>query len=109
MANLPHRNKATNIAWSLLQKLIYDYELQNSTSVRKYIADKLLSLNAFIPQWLYNDYKEILSAKKYIRFCILHGLKLNANLDIEYKQELTGSEDVIQTYIYRYRTAHSTE
>ncbi|XP_054745651.1 nuclear pore complex protein Nup160 homolog [Anastrepha obliqua] len=57
MANLPHRNKATNIARSLLQKLIYDYELQNSTSVRKFIADMLLSLNAFIPQWLYNDHK----------------------------------------------------
>ncbi|XP_054738577.1 nuclear pore complex protein Nup160 homolog [Anastrepha obliqua] len=53
MADLPHRNKATNMARSLLQKLIYDYELENSTSVRKYIANKLLSLNA----WLYNDYK----------------------------------------------------
>ncbi|XP_053967806.1 nuclear pore complex protein Nup160 homolog [Anastrepha ludens] len=58
MADLPHRNKATNMARSLLQKLIYDYELENYTSVRKYIANNLLSLNAFIPQWLYNDYKQ---------------------------------------------------
>ncbi|XP_053947931.1 nuclear pore complex protein Nup160 homolog [Anastrepha ludens] len=57
MADLPHRNKAANMARSLLQKLIYDYELENSTSVRKYIENKLLSLNTFLPQYLNNDYK----------------------------------------------------
>ncbi|XP_054729320.1 nuclear pore complex protein Nup160 homolog [Anastrepha obliqua] len=113
MAVLPHRNKATNMARSLLQKLIYDYELENSTSVRKYIANKLLSLNAFIPQWLYNDYKLANCPELFYLFVkhnplieaadLLHAL-LEARSeysvsDIEYKQELTDLEDVIQTYI----------
>ncbi|XP_053950472.1 nuclear pore complex protein Nup160 homolog [Anastrepha ludens] len=148
LADLPHRNKAADMAWSLLQKLIYDNELENSTSIRKSVVNKLLSLNAFIPQWLYNDYKlancpellylfvkhnrlleaaelahEMISAmlgagSEYFSFkhaiavtnqemclpvntldLLLHGLKLNANSDIEYKQVLTDLEDIMQIYI----------
>lgn len=55
--DLPHRNKPADMAWSLLQKLVYDNELENSTRIRKSVVNKLLSLNAFVPQWLYNDYK----------------------------------------------------
>ncbi|XP_067639989.1 nuclear pore complex protein Nup160 homolog [Eurosta solidaginis] len=58
LADLPHRNKAADMAWSLLQKLIYDNELENSTRIRKSVVNKMLVLNAFVPQWLYNDYKK---------------------------------------------------
>ncbi|XP_017480292.1 PREDICTED: nuclear pore complex protein Nup160 homolog isoform X3 [Rhagoletis zephyria] len=148
LADLPHRNKAADMAWSFLQKLIYDNELENATRIRKSVVNKLLSLNAFVPQWLYNEYKmanctellylfvkhnrlieaaelaqEMISAmlgagSEYFSFkhaiavtnqemclpvntldLLLHGLRLNADSDIEYKQVLSDLEDIIQIYI----------
>ncbi|XP_014087607.2 nuclear pore complex protein Nup160 homolog [Bactrocera oleae] len=148
LADLPHRNKPADMAWSLLQKLVYDNELENSTRIRKSVVNKLLSLNAFVPQWLYNDYKlancrellylfvkhnrlleaaelaqEMINAmlgagSEYFSFkhaiaitnpemclpvntldLLLHGLRLNADTDIAYKQVLTELEDVVQNYI----------
>uniref|UniRef100_W8B7B0 Nuclear pore complex protein Nup160 n=1 Tax=Ceratitis capitata TaxID=7213 RepID=W8B7B0_CERCA len=148
LADLPHRNKPADMAWSILQKLIYDNELENSTRIRKAVVNKLLSLNGFVPQWLYNDYKlsncgellylfvkhsrlleaaelaqEMINAmlgagSEYFSFkhsiavtnqemclpvntldLLLHGLRLNADSDIEYKQVLTELEDVVQNYL----------
>ncbi|KNC28976.1 putative nuclear pore complex protein Nup160 [Lucilia cuprina] len=57
LADLPHRNKASDMAWSLLRKLVEDNEEESSTQIRKSVVNKLLSLQAFIPQWLHNNYK----------------------------------------------------
>lgn len=57
LADLPHRNKASDMAWSLLRKLVEDNEEDNTTLIRKSVVNKLLGLQAFVPQWLYNDYK----------------------------------------------------
>ncbi|XP_037936413.1 nuclear pore complex protein Nup160 homolog isoform X2 [Teleopsis dalmanni] len=57
LADLPHRNKAADMAWSLLKKLVIDNEKENSTEIRKCVVNKILNLNSFVPQWLYNDYK----------------------------------------------------
>lgn len=57
LADLPHRTKASDMAWSLLRKQVEDNEQDNSTLIRKSVVNKLLSLQAFVPQWLYNDYK----------------------------------------------------
>lgn len=57
LADLPHRNKASDMAWSLLRKLVSDNEEESSTLIRKSVVNKLLSLQSFVPQWLHNNYK----------------------------------------------------
>lgn len=57
LADLPHRNKASDMAWSLLRKMVEDNEEESSTLLRKSVVNKLLSLQAFVPQWLQNSYK----------------------------------------------------
>lgn len=47
------------MAWALLRKLIEDNEEENSTLIRKSVVNKLLKLNAFVPQWLHDAYKVI--------------------------------------------------
>lgn len=55
--DLPHKSAASEMAWLLLQKLIDDYEKSDSTIIRKCVVNKILMLNAFVPQWLYASYK----------------------------------------------------
>ncbi|XP_055842239.1 nuclear pore complex protein Nup160 homolog [Episyrphus balteatus] len=148
LADLPHRSSAADMAWSLLQKLVEDNEEEDSTLIRKSVVNKLLSLNAFVPQWLYSAYKAANSSEllrlfvnhsrlleatelakeitwamlgagsEYFDFkrpiavtnremclplqsldLLLHGLKLNSDLDVEYKQAHTELDELIQTYI----------
>lgn len=57
--DLPHKSTAADTAWCLLQKLVEENEESNSTMIRKSVVNKLLTLNAFIPQWLYSSYRVI--------------------------------------------------
>ncbi|XP_017059294.1 nuclear pore complex protein Nup160 homolog [Drosophila ficusphila] len=57
MADLPHRSNAADMAWTLLQKLVLDNEAKDSTLIRKSVVQRLLALNAFLPQWLVDSYK----------------------------------------------------
>uniref|UniRef100_A0A1I8PEF6 Nuclear pore complex protein Nup160 homolog n=1 Tax=Stomoxys calcitrans TaxID=35570 RepID=A0A1I8PEF6_STOCA len=77
LADLPHRNKASDMAWSLLRKLVEDNEEDNSTLVRKSVVNKLLSLQAFIPQWLYNDYK-LANCSELLHLFVKHNRLLEA-------------------------------
>lgn len=55
--DLPQHNDASYMAWSLLQKLVLDNENTDACTIKQTVVRKLLNLNAFIPQWLLNEYK----------------------------------------------------
>lgn len=53
------------MAWSLLQKLVLDNENRNASTIKQTVVKKLLHLNAFVPQWLLNEYKVIINRNIY--------------------------------------------
>ncbi|KAH8416814.1 hypothetical protein KR222_005997, partial [Zaprionus bogoriensis] len=77
LSDLPHRNNAANMAWSLLQKLVGDNELKDSTLIRKCVVNRILTLNAFVPQWLYNSYK-LANSREFLYLFVKHNRLLEA-------------------------------
>ncbi|KAH8413093.1 hypothetical protein KR009_007873 [Drosophila setifemur] len=77
LADLPHRNNAADMAWTLLQKLIVDHEAKNSTSIRKSVVNKLLVLNTFVPQWLMDSYK-LANSRELLQLFVKHNRLLEA-------------------------------
>lgn len=59
LADLPHKNSAKDMAWSLLQYLINQNELKGSSKLHKDVASKILSLGEYLPHWLYLSYRSI--------------------------------------------------
>uniref|UniRef100_A0A1B0B1N7 Uncharacterized protein n=1 Tax=Glossina palpalis gambiensis TaxID=67801 RepID=A0A1B0B1N7_9MUSC len=77
LADLSYRNKAADMAWDLLQKLLEDNEDEGSSQIKKCVVNKLLSLQAFIPQWLYNSYK-LSNCSELLRLFVKHNRLLEA-------------------------------
>lgn len=65
------------MAWSLLQKLVVDNELNESTSIRKCVVNRILTLNAFVPQWLYDSYK-LANSRELLHLLVKHNRLLDA-------------------------------
>ncbi|XP_034098681.1 nuclear pore complex protein Nup160 homolog [Drosophila albomicans] len=78
LADLAHRNNAADMAWSLLQKLVIDNELSESTLVRKAVVNRILTLNAFVPQWLYDSYK-LANSRELLHLLVKHHRLLDAS------------------------------
>ncbi|KAM8717624.1 hypothetical protein ACLKA7_004338 [Drosophila subpalustris] len=77
LADLAHRNSAADMAWSLLQKLVVDNELSESTLIRKAVVNRILTLNAFVPQWLYDSYK-LANSRELLLLYVKHNRLLDA-------------------------------
>ncbi|SPP79478.1 nuclear pore complex protein Nup160 homolog [Drosophila guanche] len=77
LADLPHRNNAADMAWSLLQKLILDNERKDSTLIRKGVVNRLLTMNAFVPKWLYDSYK-LSNSRELLQLYVKHNRLLEA-------------------------------
>ncbi|EDW76015.1 uncharacterized protein Dwil_GK14894 [Drosophila willistoni] len=77
LADLAHRNNAADMAWALLQKLVVDNELDASTLIRKSVVNRLLTLNAFIPQWLYDSYK-LANSRELLQLFVKHNRLIEA-------------------------------
>ncbi|KAH8376726.1 hypothetical protein KR093_001073, partial [Drosophila rubida] len=77
LADLAHRNNASDMAWSLLQKLVVDNELSDSTLIRKAVVNRILTLNAFVPQWLYDSYK-LANCRELLHLLVKHHRLLDA-------------------------------
>ncbi|XP_017110346.1 nuclear pore complex protein Nup160 homolog [Drosophila elegans] len=77
MADLPHRSNAADMAWTLLQKLVEDNEAKDSTLIRKSVVQRLLVLNAFVPQWLINSYK-LSHSRELLQLFVKHNRLLEA-------------------------------
>ncbi|KAH8279731.1 hypothetical protein KR054_003325 [Drosophila jambulina] len=77
MADLPHRNNAADMAWALLEKLLGDTEEKNSTVIKKSIVNRLLVLNAFVPQWLMDSYK-LANSRELLHLFVKHNRLLEA-------------------------------
>ncbi|XP_041449734.1 nuclear pore complex protein Nup160 homolog [Drosophila obscura] len=77
LADLPHRNNAADMAWSLLQKLILDNERKDSTLIRKSVVNRLLTMNAFVPKWLYDSYK-LNNCRELLHLYVRHNRLLEA-------------------------------
>uniref|UniRef100_A0A1A9W7W3 Nuclear pore complex protein Nup160 homolog n=1 Tax=Glossina brevipalpis TaxID=37001 RepID=A0A1A9W7W3_9MUSC len=77
LADLSYRNKGVDMAWDLLQKLLEDNEDEGSTQIKKCVVNKLLSLQAFVPQWLYNSYK-LNNCSELLRLYVKHNRLLEA-------------------------------
>ncbi|KAH8391371.1 hypothetical protein KR200_004591 [Drosophila serrata] len=77
MTDLPHRNNAADMAWALLEKLLEDNEEKNSTLIKKSIVNRLLALNAFVPQWLIDSYK-LSNSRELLHLFVKHNRLLEA-------------------------------
>ncbi|XP_017151418.1 nuclear pore complex protein Nup160 homolog isoform X1 [Drosophila miranda] len=77
LADLPHRNNAADMAWSLLQKLILNHELKDTTVIRKSVVNRLLTMNAFVPKWLYDSYK-LSNSRELLHLYVRHNRLLEA-------------------------------
>ncbi|EDW88051.1 nuclear pore complex protein Nup160 homolog [Drosophila yakuba] len=77
MADLPHRSNAADMAWTLLQKLVVDNEAKDSTLIRKSVVQRLLLLNAFLPQWLIDSYK-LSHSRELLHLYVKHNRLLEA-------------------------------
>ncbi|XP_017855131.1 nuclear pore complex protein Nup160 homolog [Drosophila busckii] len=78
LADLTHRNSAADMAWSLLQKLVEDNEAVDSTNIRKSVVNRILTLNAFIPKWLYDSYK-LSNSRELLYLLVKHNRLLEAS------------------------------
>lgn len=65
------------MAWSLLQKLVEDNELKDSTLIRKCVVNRILTLNAFVPQWLCDSYK-LANTRELLHLYVKHNRLLEA-------------------------------
>lgn len=77
ITDLPHRSNAADMAWTLLQKLVVDNEAKDSTLIRKSVVQRLLGLNAFLPQWLINSYK-LSHSRELLHLLVKHNRLLEA-------------------------------
>lgn len=75
--DLPHRSNAGDMAWALLEKLLLDNEEKNSTLIRKSVVNRLLVLNAFVPQWLMDSYK-LANSRELLHLFVKHNRLLEA-------------------------------
>jgi len=65
------------MAWTLLQKLVVDNEAKDSTLIRKSVVQRLLVLNAFVPQWLVDSYK-LSHSRELLQLFVKHNRLLEA-------------------------------
>lgn len=72
------------MAWKLLETLLDDYEADNSTILRKCVANKILSLGEFLPHWLYLSYKKA-NPSELLYLYVNHGRLIEASeLAVDY-------------------------
>lgn len=84
IADLPQKNSAVDMAWKLLEVLLDDYEADNSTTLRKSVANKILSLGEFLPHWLYLSYKNS-NPSELLYLYVNHGRLIEASeLAVDY-------------------------
>ncbi|KAH8335889.1 hypothetical protein KR074_001899 [Drosophila pseudoananassae] len=77
LADLPHRNNAADMAWTLLQKLLVNHESKESTLIKKGVVNRLLTLNSFVPQWLIDLYK-LANSRELLHLFVKHNRLLEA-------------------------------
>ncbi|KAI4461352.1 nuclear pore complex protein [Holotrichia oblita] len=51
-------NSAVEVAWQLLQTLLFQYEEEHMTVLHRVVCEKMLHLGAFLPYWLTSSYKK---------------------------------------------------
>ena len=91
LADLPHKNRADDMAWQLLEQLIDENELPNSTTLHKAVSNKILSLGEFLPHWLYLSYKRI-KPTELLGLYVAHGRLVEAtDLANEYISAMIGT------------------
>lgn len=84
LADLPHKNSAVDMAWKLLERLIDENELEQSTMLRKSITTKLLSVGEYLPHWLQQSYKRT-KPSELLHLYVTHGRLIEAtDLAVEY-------------------------
>lgn len=77
LADLPHKNSAKDMAWSLLQHLIDQNESQGSSKLHKDVVSKILSLGEYLPHWLYLSYRRI-NPTELLNLYVNHGRLVEA-------------------------------
>lgn len=91
LADIPQKNSPSEMAWKLLERLIYDNEGNNSTNLHKAVANKLLSLGEFLPHWLYLSYRER-NSSELLNLFVSHGRLIEAtDLAKEYIAAMTNA------------------
>ncbi|XP_037026302.1 nuclear pore complex protein Nup160 homolog isoform X2 [Bradysia coprophila] len=84
IADLPQKNSAVDMAWKLLEVLLDDYETGTATTLRKSVANKILSLGEFLPHWLYLSYKKA-NPSELLYLYVNHGRLIEATeLAVDY-------------------------
>lgn len=68
-------NSAVEVAWQLLQTLLFQYEEEHMTVLHRVVCEKMLHLGAFLPYWLTSSYKVGLTNKKFV--CNKRDIKCN--------------------------------
>lgn len=63
---------ASTAAWQLLEHLMMKYEQNNQTILHKIVAGKIMTLSAYLPQWLITSYKRR-NAAELLRLYLNHG------------------------------------
>lgn len=91
LADIPQKNSPSEMAWKLLERLIYDNEGDGLTTLHKAIAGKLLGLGEFLPHWLYLSYRER-NSSELLNLYVSHGRLVEAaSLAKEYIAAMTNS------------------
>lgn len=52
-------NSSVEVAWQLLQTLLFEYEEEHMTTLHRIVCEKMLKFGTFIPYWLSSSYKVI--------------------------------------------------
>lgn len=91
LADIPQKNSPSDMAWKLLERLIYDNEDHDLTILHKAVANKLLSLGEFLPHWLFLSYRER-NASELLNLYVSHGRLIEAtDLAKEFIAAMTNS------------------
>lgn len=84
ITDFSRKNCAIDTAWNLLKHLIESYEKDGLTVLRKAVVRKILSTDAFIPQWLYSSYK-VSNSSELLNLFVMSGRLIEASeLAVEY-------------------------
>lgn len=91
LADIPQKNSPSDMAWKLLQRLIYDNEKNGMTSLHKAVTNKLLALGEFLPHWLFLSYRER-NSSELLNLFVSHGRLIEAtSLAKEYIAAMTNT------------------
>ncbi|GJQ71484.1 hypothetical protein Trydic_g11201 [Trypoxylus dichotomus] len=70
-------NSAVEVAWQLLQVLLFQYEEEHMTILHRVVVEKMLNLGTFIPYWLSSSYKKR-NASELLRLYYYNGYLIEA-------------------------------